>query len=83
MDSSNRLGNREAGYDELKAHPFFEGINWEALPQTTPPPITPPDVLPVFPEKPKPAPAEQPPVQDNTAANERNEKLENQKKSIW
>ncbi|KIY92675.1 hypothetical protein MNEG_15287, partial [Monoraphidium neglectum] len=30
------LGTR-AGAEEIKAHPFFEGINWALLRQQTPP----------------------------------------------
>eukprot|EP01096_Ripella_sp_DP13-Kostka_P001319 TRINITY_DN1156_c0_g1_i1.p1 TRINITY_DN1156_c0_g1~~TRINITY_DN1156_c0_g1_i1.p1 ORF type:complete len:569 (+),score=250.40 TRINITY_DN1156_c0_g1_i1:79-1707(+) len=50
VDPEQRIGNREGGYKELKSHPFFEGIEWENLSLQTPPPFSPPDVLPVFPD---------------------------------
>ena len=34
-DSSVRLG--AAGVDEIKAHPFFNGINWKNLKSLKPP----------------------------------------------
>jgi len=85
LDPENRLGNRVGGgYEELKSHPFFEGINWEELPETTPPPIKPPAVLPVFPEveKKDSGPNLEQEKKDKESA-ERKEKLEQQKKSIW
>jgi 3-phosphoinositide dependent protein kinase-1 len=34
MDPDKRLGFREpGGYDELKAHPFFDGVDWDTLPE--------------------------------------------------
>jgi serine/threonine protein kinase len=30
-DPASRLGSRAAGVDEIKAHPFFRGIDWVAL----------------------------------------------------
>ncbi|KAL6067196.1 3-phosphoinositide dependent protein kinase-1 [Balamuthia mandrillaris] len=36
-----RLGG--SNYAELKAHPFFKGIDWEGLPTSTPPPPAPMD----------------------------------------
>jgi len=77
LEPDERIGNREGGYAELKAHPFFEGIDWENLTNQTPPPIKPPDVLPTFPD-----PNRKDPEQEKLE-NERKEKLENQKKSIW
>jgi len=38
-DPMQRLG--AASYAELKAHPFFAGINWDRLGIDPPPPITP------------------------------------------
>ncbi|OQV21144.1 3-phosphoinositide-dependent protein kinase 1 [Hypsibius exemplaris] len=41
-DGSKRLGCDEmGGYGPLKAHPFFEGLDWENLHTVKPPPITP------------------------------------------
>jgi len=34
-DAETRLGRN--GVEEIKAHPFFEGINWDALRDKTPP----------------------------------------------
>jgi len=49
VNPDNRLGNRiPGGYAELKAHPFFTGIDWDTLPQQTPPPFAPPEVAPKF-----------------------------------
>ena len=39
LDPAARLGAGPGGYDRLKAHPFFEGIDWLALPDTIPPEI--------------------------------------------
>jgi protein kinase A len=30
-DRSSRLGNMQAGASQVKAHPFFRGINWNML----------------------------------------------------
>ena len=30
-DRSSRLGNMAGGASQVKAHPFFEGIDWDAL----------------------------------------------------
>jgi len=38
LDPSKRLGGEDR-LDELKAHPFFEGIDWEGLPNQTPPKV--------------------------------------------
>jgi hypothetical protein len=35
-DASKRLGSK-AGAEEIKAHPFFKGINWALLRNTVPP----------------------------------------------
>lgn len=35
-DPAKRLGSR-AGAEEIKAHPFFKGINWALLRNTVPP----------------------------------------------
>lgn len=35
-DPAKRLGSR-AGAEDIKAHPFFEGINWALIRHTTPP----------------------------------------------
>jgi 3-phosphoinositide dependent protein kinase-1 len=40
-DPSKRLGAGEGGYDKLKAHPFFEGINWEWILTSKPPELPP------------------------------------------
>lgn len=42
-DINNRLGCRGAGADELKEHPFFNGIDWQQvyLQKYTPPLIPP------------------------------------------
>jgi 3-phosphoinositide dependent protein kinase-1 len=39
MKPMERLGARD--YKELKAHPFFQGIQWQNLATTTPPPLGP------------------------------------------
>lgn len=39
LEPSARLGVGLGGYDKLKAHPFFTGIDWTSLSQTTPPPF--------------------------------------------
>lgn len=31
VNPSNRLGNITGGADRVKSHPFFKGIDWEAL----------------------------------------------------
>lgn len=42
LDPSNRLGCEECGgFEALKAHCFFDGINWETLHLETPPPLIP------------------------------------------
>lgn len=43
LEPSQRLGSHDRGdtYDSIRNHPFFEGINWDALRQQTPPPIYP------------------------------------------
>jgi 3-phosphoinositide dependent protein kinase-1 len=46
-DPEARLGSK--GFDELKTHPFFVGVDWSCLPETTPPPFEP------NPDFPKPA----------------------------
>jgi len=38
-EPDERLGARSGGYAELKAHPFFEGINWADLHAQKPPPL--------------------------------------------
>uniref|UniRef100_F6QZH0 3-phosphoinositide-dependent protein kinase 1 n=1 Tax=Ciona intestinalis TaxID=7719 RepID=F6QZH0_CIOIN len=38
VDPDDRLGSaRQGGFDRLKAHPFFRGINWQNLHKETPP----------------------------------------------
>jgi len=37
INPANRIGAREGGYQELKDHPFFEGIDWNNLHKQTPP----------------------------------------------
>mmetsp|Transcript_66537 Transcript_66537/g.100267 ORF Transcript_66537/g.100267 Transcript_66537/m.100267 type:complete len:307 (-) Transcript_66537:11-931(-) len=84
INQDERIGYRN-GYDELKAHPFFEGIDWDDIHNQTPPTIGPPDVLPVFKEVEKKG-SESPQVDraaDEKKSAERKEKLETQKKSIW
>jgi len=41
VDPEKRIGVRETGYQELKAHPFFKEINFDDLHKQTPPPIKP------------------------------------------
>ena len=47
LNPAERLGCEEkGGYGPLKAHPFFEGIDWEGLDKQTPP-----ELLPYLPAK--------------------------------
>ncbi|XP_034936536.1 3-phosphoinositide-dependent protein kinase 1 isoform X3 [Chelonus insularis] len=44
LDSTERLGAQDehgAGYPSIRAHPFFEGVDFETLDEQTPPPIYP------------------------------------------
>lgn len=42
VDRSRRLGNISGNANAVKSHPFFEGINWDALlDRQIPPPIVP------------------------------------------
>lgn len=42
VDRSKRLGNMNGGSQQVKAHPFFRGVDWQALYQRRiHPPITP------------------------------------------
>ncbi|XP_038064551.1 3-phosphoinositide-dependent protein kinase 1-like isoform X2 [Patiria miniata] len=42
LDPVKRIGCEDCGgFAELKAHPFFEGINWANLPNETPPTLKP------------------------------------------
>jgi serine/threonine kinase 38 len=36
-DAPDRIGTRSGGVNEIKSHPFFEGINWDNLRQQTAP----------------------------------------------
>eukprot|EP01095_Lingulamoeba_sp_RSL-Kostka_P010906 TRINITY_DN400_c0_g3_i1.p1 TRINITY_DN400_c0_g3~~TRINITY_DN400_c0_g3_i1.p1 ORF type:complete len:513 (+),score=225.01 TRINITY_DN400_c0_g3_i1:218-1756(+) len=84
LDPEKRLGNREeGGYEELKNHEFFEGIDWENLSTTTPPEIAPPDELPIFPEAPKPPEPEAILTKEEEDKIEREKKLKEQKESVW
>ena len=41
-DHTQRLGCEEAGgYQQLKGHPFFVGVEWDTLPEQEPPKILP------------------------------------------
>lgn len=40
LNPEDRLGAKS--FDDLKAHKFFEGIDWNTLPSQTPPTIKPP-----------------------------------------
>lgn len=44
-DPSNRLGCGEGGWDEIKRHPFFEGIEWTEISNMKPPYIPSQEVL--------------------------------------
>jgi len=87
LDPDERLGNRAEKFAELKAHPFFEGIDWDNLPNITPPPFAPPEVMPIFPKKEDPVSAA--PLRDpeeerkEREAEERKQKLAEQKSSVW
>eukprot|EP00010_Vexillifera_abyssalis_P005503 CAMPEP_0201554656 /NCGR_PEP_ID=MMETSP0173_2-20130828/42982_1 /ASSEMBLY_ACC=CAM_ASM_000268 /TAXON_ID=218659 /ORGANISM="Vexillifera sp., Strain DIVA3 564/2" /LENGTH=445 /DNA_ID=CAMNT_0047966031 /DNA_START=29 /DNA_END=1362 /DNA_ORIENTATION=+ len=41
INPEERLGAGQGGYDKLKAHPFFDGIDWENLPKVKPPEMKP------------------------------------------
>lgn len=42
LDPTERLGASDAeGYPSLRSHPFFNGVAWESLSTTTPPPLYP------------------------------------------
>ncbi|ELT91464.1 hypothetical protein CAPTEDRAFT_131028 [Capitella teleta] len=42
LDPRKRLGCKEmGGYAKLKAHPFFEGVDWDNLPEGKPPELQP------------------------------------------
>jgi 3-phosphoinositide dependent protein kinase-1 len=41
LDPEKRIGCREAGYHEIKSHPFFKEIDFDNLHKLTPPPIKP------------------------------------------
>ncbi|KAF2070362.1 hypothetical protein CYY_008318 [Polysphondylium violaceum] len=46
---SERLGSLSAGgFENLKKHPFFAGLEWDSLSSKTPPPIKPPADKPAF-----------------------------------
>eukprot|EP00005_Dracoamoeba_jomungandri_P004191 CAMPEP_0174256360 /NCGR_PEP_ID=MMETSP0439-20130205/5600_1 /TAXON_ID=0 /ORGANISM="Stereomyxa ramosa, Strain Chinc5" /LENGTH=918 /DNA_ID=CAMNT_0015338937 /DNA_START=8 /DNA_END=2764 /DNA_ORIENTATION=+ len=47
-DHTKRLGCGEGGVEEIKSHPFFEGIDWECLHSCTPPPLCAPESPPIF-----------------------------------
>ncbi|EFA78062.1 putative protein serine/threonine kinase [Heterostelium album PN500] len=50
VNPTDRLGSRTTGFEKLKQHPFFEGIDWENLHRATPPTIAPPTEKIVFEE---------------------------------
>ncbi len=42
LDSEQRLGAKDADrYKSIRSHPFYEGLNFDTLQETTPPPIYP------------------------------------------
>ena len=42
LEPDKRLGSEETGgFEKLKSHPFFKGINWENLENTKPPELVP------------------------------------------
>ena len=45
LEPADRLGAGEKGISELKSHPFFQGIDFRALPKTAVPDIPPPHTL--------------------------------------
>jgi len=40
-DPSRRPGAGSEGYDSLKRHPFFKGVDWKNLRSQTPPKLAP------------------------------------------
>lgn len=45
LKPEDRLGAGPGGYEKLKAHPFFSGIQWDKLHAITPPPIKPKETV--------------------------------------
>ena len=42
LDATKRLGcDQRGGYEPLRAHVFFEGIDWGKIPEQTPPKLLP------------------------------------------
>ncbi|KXJ22011.1 3-phosphoinositide-dependent protein kinase 1 [Exaiptasia diaphana] len=42
LDPTKRLGSEECGgFEDLKGHSFYKGVNWEELPNTNPPELLP------------------------------------------
>ncbi|KAJ2620112.1 3-phosphoinositide dependent protein kinase-1 [Coemansia sp. RSA 1358] len=46
LDPEKRLGaTQRGGFEELKAHPFFEGFEWQGVEMRTPPPMAGPEAV--------------------------------------
>lgn len=70
LKPEERIGAREGGFDELKKHKFFKGVNWGQLRDQKPPPLKKPLMALIFEEQsPPPSPTTHNPVLRTSSAN--------------